>query len=219
MDPNLRKAWTEIVTGEDLDHHLAAVGQAQANARLLVDMLSHSSLPSGAELLFAGAGTGQLFDYADVDALARYRWTCTDINERFLSALEERLRKAPTIRASVKVDDVEATGLRGPFDAAAAILLLEHIEWRKGITSLAGLHPEWMYIVIQRNEAAPDALTERPDLAPSIRAAAAIARPMLVPEPDLTAFLAEAGYAIQRRYQRAVPDEKTMVGLVYRRLP
>lgn len=217
MDANLRKAWTEVITVEDLDRHLAAVGQAEVNAGLLVEMLSESSLPAGAELLIAGAGTGQLFDYADVAALAPYRLTCTDINGEFLAALEARLRKTPGLRASVRVDDVEATELHGPFDAVAAILLLEHIEWRKGITALARLDPEWMYLVIQRNEGAPDPLTPKRDLAPSIRQFGAMARPALVSEPDLTAFLAESGYAIHRRYERPVPDEKTMVGLMARR--
>ncbi len=90
----------EIVTGEDLDQHLAMVGQAQVNAHLLVELLAASSLRADAELLLAGVGTGQLFDYADVDALACYRLTCTDINASFLAALETRLRAAPQLRAS-----------------------------------------------------------------------------------------------------------------------
>src|SRR5713226_2101872 len=130
MDSNLRKGWTEVVTGDDLDQHLAAIGQAQVNAQLLGEMLADSALPADAELLLAGVGTGQLFDYADVDALALYRLTCTDINAQFLAALDARLRKAPRLRASVKLDDLETTALGGPFDAVAAILLLEHIAWR-----------------------------------------------------------------------------------------
>jgi hypothetical protein len=219
MDANLRKAWTEVVTGADLDRHLAEVGQAEANAGLLVAMLSESSLPPDADLLLAGVGTGQLLDYAGARALAPYRLTCTDINERFLAELEDRLRKAPELRATVRIDDIEATALRGPYDAVAAILLLEHIEWRKGVAALARLDPGWMYLVIQRNEAAPEALTAHRDLAPSIRAFGAMARPTLVPESELTAFLAEAGYAIHRRYERPVRDEKTMVGLLARRVP
>jgi len=217
MDSNLRKGWTEVVTGEDLDHHLAAIGQAQVNALLLVEMLADSALPADAELLLAGVGTGQLFDYADIDALALYRLTCTDINAQFLTALEARLRKTPRLRASVKVDDLETTALDGPFDAVAAILVLEHIEWRKGIAALAGLDPGWMYLVIQRNDVAPEVLNVQRDLAPSIRQFHSIARPMPIAEPDLTAHLAASGYALERRYERSVPDEKTMVGLMYRR--
>jgi hypothetical protein len=217
MDSNLRKGWTEIITGADLDRHLAEVGQARANARLLVEMLADSSLPSGAALLLVGVGTGQFLDYVDADALAPYRLTCTDINAQFLGALEARLRRTPQVSASVQLDDIEQTTLGGPFDGAAAVLLLEHIEWKKGIASLAGLAPTWLYLVIQRNDANPDVLTVKRDLAPSIRTFGEMASPGLVPESELTGLLAERGYPLHQRYERPVPDHKTMVGLVYRR--
>jgi hypothetical protein len=35
MDRYLREAWTHIVLADDLDAHMAAVGQAQANAALV----------------------------------------------------------------------------------------------------------------------------------------------------------------------------------------
>ena len=34
MDPELRRAWTEIVTADDYERHMAAIGQAQAAAEL-----------------------------------------------------------------------------------------------------------------------------------------------------------------------------------------
>jgi hypothetical protein len=216
VDSDLRKGWTQIVTSEDLDQHLAMVGQAQVNARLLVDLLAASSLHADAELLLAGVGTGQLFDYADIDVLARYRLTCTDINASFLAALETRLRATPLLRASVKLDDLETTQLSGPFDAAAAILVLEHIEWRKGVLALAGLHPAWIFLVIQRNAATPGVVPMERDLAPSIRAFGEVARPTLVAETELTAALAECGYTLDERHERPVPDHKTMIGLAFR---
>jgi hypothetical protein len=219
MDSNLRKGWTEIVTGEDLDQHLARVGQAQVNARLLVELLAASSLRADAELLLAGVGTGQLFDYADVAALARYRLTCTDINASFLAALKTRLRATPQLRVSVILDDLETTQLRGPFDAAAAILVLEHIEWRKGVAALVELRPAWIFLVIQRNEATPEMVPMQRDLAPSIRAFGQVARPTPVAEADLTAALAASGYTLDQRHERPVPDRKTMLGLAYRGRP
>jgi hypothetical protein len=216
VDSNLRKGWTQIVTGEDLDKHLAMVGQAQVNARLLVELLAASSLRADAELLLADVGTGQLFDYADIDVLARYRLTCTDINANFLAALETRLRATPLLRASVKLDDLETTQLTGSFDAAAAILVLEHIEWRKGVVALAGLRPEWIFLVIQRNETTPAVVPMQRDLAPSIRAFGEVARPTLVAETDLTTALAECGYALDQRHERPVPDQKAMIGLAFR---
>jgi hypothetical protein len=33
MDPELRRAWTEIITAEDYEEHMASIGQAQADPR------------------------------------------------------------------------------------------------------------------------------------------------------------------------------------------
>ena len=217
MDPNLRKGWTDVVLAEDLDRHLLENGQAQANAELLVQMLADSSVSEGASLLLVGAGTGQFLDFVDIEALVPFRLTCTDINARFLEALRARLERAPRLAADVLLDDIEETALQGPFDAAVAILVLEHIDWKKGVSSLVRLSPTWLHFIIQRNEAISQMLTATRELAPSIREFGRIATPTLISEPELTAALGEAIYAPHRRYERPVPDGKRMVGLVYRR--
>jgi hypothetical protein len=216
VDPNLRKGWTELIVAEDLDRHLAENGQAQANAHLLLRMLADSSLSNGASLLLIGVGTGQFLDYVDVEALLPFRLTCTDINAKFLDALEARLRKVRHLAADVRIDDLEETTLEGPYDAAIAILVLEHIDWKKGIASLVKLSPAWLHLIIQRNEAAPAMLTTARELAPSIREFGKIARPTLVSERELTSVLGESSYTLRARYEEPVPDNKTMLGLVYR---
>ena len=35
MDPGERKGWMEIITVDDLDNHMAAIGQAEANAGIV----------------------------------------------------------------------------------------------------------------------------------------------------------------------------------------
>jgi hypothetical protein len=179
-------------------------------------MLADSSLPKGASLLLVGVGTGQFLDHVDVDALVPFRLTCTDINERFLDALRARLQKAPRLSAVVRIDDIEETTLQPRFDAAAAILVLEHIDWKKGVSSLVKLSPTWLYLIVQRNEAVPQMVTTSRELAPSIREFGRIASPTLVSERELTAVLGESSYTLYRRYEHAVPDNKTMLGLVYR---
>jgi hypothetical protein len=43
-----------------------------------------------------------------------------------------------------------------------------------------------------------------------------MASPSLVAESERTAFLGTSRHSLYRRYQSPVPDNKTMVGLVYR---
>ncbi len=60
MDPETRRAWLEVVSGDDYDQHMATIGQAQVNASLVCQMLGDHPLGPGARLLFVGCGTGQI---------------------------------------------------------------------------------------------------------------------------------------------------------------
>jgi hypothetical protein len=53
MDSNLRLAWTQIVTAEDYDEHMAAVGQAQAAAALTVELIQKAALHEGSRPTYA----------------------------------------------------------------------------------------------------------------------------------------------------------------------
>ena len=63
MTKALRDAWANLIRAEDYEAHMAAVGQAQANAHLVADYFLQAPLLPGARILFLGAGTGQVFDY------------------------------------------------------------------------------------------------------------------------------------------------------------
>jgi len=65
MDPELRRASTEIVTAEDYEEHMASIGQAQAAAELTQQLVQSASLRPGSRITIAGAGTGQMFDFVD----------------------------------------------------------------------------------------------------------------------------------------------------------
>src|SRR4051812_2406478 len=91
MDFGLRLAWTEIVTGEDYDEHMSAVGQAQAAAVLTSQIIQSAEPPEGGRVVNAGAGTGQMLDFLDPALFRPFRMTFTDLNRSFLARLEERL--------------------------------------------------------------------------------------------------------------------------------
>src|SRR5438874_6565380 len=104
---SLREAWTGV-SAADYDAHMAVVGQAEANAHLVRRLLTDHP-PPGPRLVFAGAGTGQMFDYVSPDFLRPFEVTFTDISAALLARLADRLRAiAPDWSAHREtVDDVE----------------------------------------------------------------------------------------------------------------
>lgn len=72
MSSRLCEAWTTIILAEDYEAHMAAAGQAQANAKLVAEYLAAQAPQEGASLLFLGAGTGQMFDIVQPTILFPY---------------------------------------------------------------------------------------------------------------------------------------------------
>ena len=89
MDSNLRLAWTQIVSGQDYDEHMAAVGQAQASAALTAELLMRTKLRAGSRIVIAGAGTGQMLPPSLATALNRGQPGLVPHDE-LLSAFEAR---------------------------------------------------------------------------------------------------------------------------------
>jgi hypothetical protein len=201
------------VLSDDYDAHMAAIGQAQANAELVPLLLARWP-PPGRPLLFAGAGTGQLFDFAGTEFLRPHDVTFTDINARFLQRLEERLRPTDCRNYKVVVDDVEQTELEGPFSGAVLVLVLEHVRWRAAIATLRQLGVARCYVVIQENP---------PQIASVVTAGRPVgsmnvfreAPPTLVPRALLIAAMDEHGYSLLDTEERTVLDGKKMIGLVF----
>jgi hypothetical protein len=71
-----------------------------------------------------------------------------------------------------------------------ATLLLEHIDWRKGVEAITALNPAACGIIIQENPPGmTTAVTPGRRIPPSIAAAVKIAQPKLVPQDEmLSAF-------------------------------
>ena len=216
MDPGLRRAWTEVVTADDYDHHMAAIGQAQAAAELARHLIESASLAAGGRIAIVGAGTGQMFDYLAPDVVRPYRLTCTDLNPAFLDRLRERLHRRG-LEAAIVVDDIERSALQRAPDFLLATLLLEHIDWRRGVEAIAALRPGACGIIVQENPPGMDsAVTPGRRLPPSIAAAIEFAHPELVPPDALIAAMASRGYRCQERAVREVDDGKRLIGLLFR---
>jgi len=219
MNPALRQAWSAVIQADDYDRHMAAVGQAEANAGLIRQMVRGARLPAGANVLLPGAGTGQMFDYITPESLGNLSLTFTDIREAFLGRLIARLGRLKYTRYRAVVDDVERTHLGRGFDAVALVLVLEHVEWRKALDQMTALDPAWLLIIIQedpvaRHGAAPPRLP-----AGSLAILSEAARPVLVPRDILISWLDERGYALKSRSRRQVLDGKIMHGLVFHHKP
>lgn len=215
MDPESRRAWTQIVTPEDYDRHMETIGQAQASTDLVGWFLSRTRLPPGSEVAIVGAGTGWMLDHMNLEGFRDLRLTFTDLSPRFLDKLRERVA-AHRIRATVLADDIEATGLSPGMDLLIAGLVLEHIDWRKGIGSIARLAPRFVGIVLQRNPPGmTTSITPGRPLPPSISEASKVALSHLVVKSEVIAEFELRGYRCEEEAERSVADGKRLVGCLF----
>ena len=216
MDQALRRAWTEIVSPEDYERHMAAVGQAQAAASLTGSLLEAAALSARSRVTIVGAGTGQLLEYLDAQVLRPYRLTFTDLNPRFLGVLRARLTEHH-LEAAVIEDDLEQTRLSSAPDLVLASLVLEHIDWRLGVRALTSLHPRFCGLVLQENP--PDmvsAVTPGRELPPSMAEAMSVAHPTLIPRDHVITAMARADYRCRFTKSISVADRKRLVGLLFK---
>ncbi len=217
MDPGLRRAWTEIVTADDYDEHMASIGQAQAAAALTRGLLELALLPAGSRVVIAGAGTGQMFDFVDPSVFRPYRLTCADLNPAFLVRLRERLAHGG-LQAEILQDDFENTAIEPGPDLLVATLLLEHIDWRPGVQAFAALGPAVCAVILQENPPGmSSAVTPGRRLPPSLAKAVEIGHPALVPKEELILAMAGQGYSCRNTLVRDVADGKRLAGLLFGR--
>jgi hypothetical protein len=158
-----------------------------------------------------------MFDFLDPALFRPYRLTCTDLNPAFLARLRERLARHG-LNAGIVQDDIERTALEPGTGLLLATLLLEHIEWRRGVEVFAGLRPGACGIVLQENPVdMAAAVTPGRRLLPSIAKAVEIGRPALVPRQDLLLAMAVQGYGCRESAVREVADGKRLAGLLFRK--
>lgn len=193
---------------------MAAIGQAQAAADLTVEIMQTARLSEGARVIVAGAGTGQMFDYISSALLRPLRLTCTDLNTDFLVRLRERLN-SHSLSAFIFTDDIEHTAHSANPDFLLATLLLEHIDWRKGVDAIAALRPTCCGIIIQENpQGMATAVTPGRSLPASVAEAFKVAHPKLVPADELLRAFEMQGYRCAFIRSIEVSDDKRLVGML-----
>jgi len=206
----LRDAWLSHINPDDYERHMAAAGQAQANAEMLDEFLRNSPPQPGSRVLFAGAGTGQLFDYMSVERLAPYHVTFADLNPAYLARLAERTQ---TIARQMVVDDIEQPALRGPFDLIVAILVLEHVDWWRAVAAMAERCEGGVFAVIQQTPAGGHPTGQPVGTMSVLREVS----PRAVDPGELAAEFRRHGFGLERSAAREVAGGKCMLAAVYRR--
>jgi 2-polyprenyl-3-methyl-5-hydroxy-6-metoxy-1,4-benzoquinol methylase len=216
---SLKEGWSRIVRAEDYDAHMERVGQTQANAALvregLVSLLSRRS-----RILFAGAGTGSLFDFADFTFLNEHDVTFADINPEFLAVLKTRA-EAHGIQGFMTVEcDLESYVWPEAFDLVVLVLVLEHVREDEVLRNLSSPRPDRFFVVIQQNpaEVTTNVSPNRP-VPDSLRRAAEFESPHLVDRKDLVALFEGIGFGLCDEAAVEVPDGKKMNGLTFERRP
>lgn len=215
MDSNLHRAWTQIITADDYDEHMAAIGQAQAAAALTAKILGDIDLPANSRIVIAGAGTGQMFEFIDPALFRPLKLICTDLNPMFLTRLRERL-VTYSLNALLVADDLEHTSLLGQPHLLLATLVLEHIDWAKGVEAIATLSPMACGIIIQENpEGMTSAVTPGRCIPGSIASAVRIAHPRLISHSELLDAFEGQGYTSAVTRAREVADKKRLVSTLF----
>jgi hypothetical protein len=215
MESSLRPAWTKVVTADDYDEHMAAVGQAQAAAVLTAGIIHDTDLPANSRVVVVGAGTGQMFDLIDSAIFRPFDLICTDLNPMFLARLRERLVRHG-LSAKILADDIESTALLEAPQLLLATLVLEHIDWRKGVEAISALGPAACGIIIQENPPRmATAVTPGRSIPVSIAAAVQIAQPKLVPHDQLLRAFEARGYGCVLTHAREVADGKRLVSTLF----
>lgn len=216
MSENSRRAWSEVVVGEEYDGHMAAVGQAAANAELLAEFFSEVEPSDGDRVLFIGGGTGQFLDYGDGHFLKDWEVVFTDISPTFLELLNARAAQADLPRYQAMLDDIEATRLKGPFWLAVLVLVLEHVDWKLALANLVKLGCRSALVIIQENPAnLAENLSPNRKIPPSLERASKLWSGHLVPWLELVDRFSALGYTLKSERSREVLDEKRMRGALF----
>lgn len=204
----LRDAWLNHIDPDDYERHMAAAGQAQANASLLEECLRETPAPAGSRILFAGAGTGQIFDYLRVEVLAPYEVTFADVNPVYLARLTARTQ---TIRRRITIEDIERPVLRGPFDLIIAILVLEHVDWRRAVAGMCERSIGSIFTVIQQTPAGQPPTGEPVGTMSVLRAVP----PHPIDPDELATEFQNHGFVLRHSAERPVANGKRMVAFTY----
>ena len=86
----------------------------------------------------------------------------TDLNPKFFEKLKNRISKFQYLKYNIFQDDIEASKVYEHYDGILMVMLLHHIEWKKGIDSILRLKPSKLYFIIQEQKEGVAWTKERP---------------------------------------------------------
>lgn len=210
-----KEAWLYVVEPNDLDTHMTNIRQAETNARIVKDFFEKYPLKEGSKLLIHGCGTCQMFDYITSSDMGEAEITFADISQKMLDKAKQRLMNFDgKLSYRILIDDIENTNIKEHYDAVILTLVLLHTDWRRSLENMIKLKPSSLYI-IEQEQTSGSAVTKERTLPASIQRYAELAVPELIPLRELAEFLDKKGYKLVYTTERAVPDNKVMVGLIF----
>jgi hypothetical protein len=135
---------------------------------------------------------------------------CTDISHAFLKLLQRRCPQAQCV-----VEDLNQPAVATPVHTVFVALVLEHIDWRRGVQSLTALQPEQALIVIQQNPSHMTSAVSPSRVLPGTMTVFEHAHPRLLEEAELIESFQAEGYRLKTRTPSPVADGKTMLALLF----
>jgi len=159
-----------------------------------------------------------MFDFVSPAFLLPYRTTFADINAGYLQRLSARLAAVEGLRCTTVVDDVEKSRLAPGFDAVVAVLVLEHVDWRKAVATMSRLAAERVFVITQEN---PPALATPMTESRTIPGTMNIFKEVhsqLIAASEIEAEFERHGFARDYAAEKIVADEKKMTGFGFRRV-
>jgi ubiquinone/menaquinone biosynthesis C-methylase UbiE len=210
-----REGWLNVIDAAELDSHMVSVGQAEANASLVKEMIGRVPLNEESRLLVHGCGTCQMFEYLDLADFGTKRITLADFSPKLLNVAEKRVKRLGESSLQIVQDDIENTALNPGFDAVLLVLVLLHVNWQKALESMVRLGVSSLYVIEQDQQQGTFNITSTANSLPSMQRFKEVVSPVLVPKEEMIDFLRKLGFSKVLSIEREVPGNKSMLGFVF----
>jgi len=147
-----------------------------------------------------------MFDFAPPTFIVPYRLTFADINSAYLRRLSERLVPFKHVRFATIEDDVDQSALQPGFDLVIGVVLLEHVDWRKAVGTIARLFSSRALVVTQENpERQASAMTPNREV-PGTMNVFRESHPELISRPALQTEFRSLGFEVAYEAETIVAD-------------
>jgi hypothetical protein len=124
----------------------------------------------------------------------------------------------PGLRFQTVVEDVEQTQLSQGYSVVLAVLLLEHVNWRRAVVTMCALAEQAAFVVIQENPPGlATALSPNRTIAGTMKVFLEV-HPQLVSRESLEAEFSSNGFLKNYEAEKNVSDGKKMVALGFQKV-